>query len=248
MSTDEPKPGQTGPPRRAWGSYLLVCALVAGLVGLSSELIGQESIDARTPTVLTESKERAPADEPADAGTPDRASVPPSEADRVAPRALLPPYAAVEGREPPALVGLEKRRGELHLPLAFGRTKHTFGTRRGPGSRTRIRHTGWTVVAPPKHRVRAVERGRVVIAGPLRGYGNVVVIDHGDDYHSVYAHLKKSLVKVGASVDWGAPIGALGSTSSLAGNGLYFELRKEGRPIDPAGWFASAAKLRDALK
>ncbi len=149
---------------------------------------------------------------------------------------------------PPELDPVEARKGQLHLPLVFGQTQLRFGTQPATASKGRVRHTGWTIVASPKHRVRAVLDGRVVHVERLRGYGLTVVIDHGHGYHSVYSHLKKAQVAVGDAVEWGAPLGTIGSTGSLDGVKLYFELRHEGRPIDPAGWFLPARELRRRLQ
>lgn len=149
---------------------------------------------------------------------------------------------------PPTLDPIQQRKGHLHLPLVFGATQYRFGTRPAAASRGRVRHTGWTITASPKHRVRAAMAGQVVFAEALPGYGLTVVIDHGHGYHSVYAHLKKALVVVGGEVQWGAPLGVIGSTGTLGDVMLYFELRHHGRPIDPEGWFASAAELKRRLK
>lgn len=166
--------------------------------------------------------------------------------------ALSAPLSAQEEPQPPVvppeLDPVQQQKGDLHLPLVFGRTQHRFGTRPAAASKGRVRHTGWTIVAPSTHRVRAALDGRVVVAEALPGYGLTIVIDHGHGYHSVYAHLKKSLVTVGGDVERGAPIGVIGSTGTLTGVKLYFELRHRGRPIDPDGWFASASELKRRLK
>ena len=149
---------------------------------------------------------------------------------------------------PPQLDPVQERKGQLHHPLVYGVTQLRFGTQPAAASRGRVRHTGWTITASPKHRVRAVLDGRVVLAQRLVGYGHTVVIDHGHGYHSVYAHLKSSSVEVGAQVAWGDPLGVIGTTGSLEGVKLYFEFRHHGRPIDPQGWFAPLPELRRRLK
>lgn len=140
--------------------------------------------------------------------------------------------------------GLAARKGELHPPLLFGHLRAPFGAVRFGKTNTKFRHTGWTLSASRGHRVRGIAEGKVVFAGPFRGYGTMVVIEHGRGYHSVYAHLKTALVEEGESLNMGDPLGVVGKTGSLHGEKLYFELRHFGRPIDPAGWFAPASRYR----
>jgi murein DD-endopeptidase MepM/ murein hydrolase activator NlpD len=132
----------------------------------------------------------------------------------------------------------EVRRGKLLMPLLKGTVKAKFGPVKSKLSGTWVRHTGWTLTANPGNRIRSVSEGTVVYAKGFKGYGLLVVIDHGGGYHSVYAHLRTILVKPGSRVEMGTPLGVIGATGSLTGEKLYFELRQDGRPIDPEGWFA----------
>jgi murein DD-endopeptidase MepM/ murein hydrolase activator NlpD len=150
--------------------------------------------------------------------------------------------AAPREAAPPEGLALDK--GQLQPPLLYGQVKVPFGTARSLHSRTLLRHTGWTLAAPSGHRVRNISQGRVVYAGALRGYGLAVVVDHGHQYHSVYAHMRVLLVKVGDGVKQGDPLGVLGATGSIGGERLYFELRHRGRPLDPEGWFAPPGRFR----
>jgi len=84
--------------------------------------------------------------------------------------------------------------------------------------------------------VRAVADGKVVYAGWLRGYGNLMVLDHGDGYHTVVAHLGELERRVGEEVRQGEALGPLGDTGSLKGPYLYFELRHHGVAVDPQVW------------
>ncbi len=84
--------------------------------------------------------------------------------------------------------------------------------------------------------MRSVARGLVRNAGRFRGYGRIVIIDHGDAYHTVSGHLDEIHVKVDDIVVAGQSIGSVGETGSLSGPSLYFELRHDGSPIDPAPW------------
>ena len=130
------------------------------------------------------------------------------------------------------------RKGQLHRPLDGGKVLYRFGVRPAPGARGRVRHTGLTLVAASGRSVRAVDSGTVAIVAPIQGYGLTIIVDHGHGYHTLYAHLRSALVEPGASVQRGEPIGVIGATGSLEGEKLYFELRRGGEAIDPAGWFA----------
>jgi septal ring factor EnvC (AmiA/AmiB activator) len=79
----------------------------------------------------------------------------------------------------------------------------------------------------------------VVFADWLRGFGNLLVIDHGEGYLSVYGYNETLLKTAGESVDGGETIAAVGNTGGNEHSGLYFELRFQGRPFDPLGWVAA---------
>jgi septal ring factor EnvC (AmiA/AmiB activator) len=87
--------------------------------------------------------------------------------------------------------------------------------------------------------VRAVASGDVRFAGWFRGFGRIVILDHGDDYFSVSGHLSEMAVAVGDRVGRGAVIGAVGDTGSLSGPQLYFEIRRGGEALDPREWLRS---------
>jgi septal ring factor EnvC (AmiA/AmiB activator) len=87
--------------------------------------------------------------------------------------------------------------------------------------------------------VRAVAGGRVGFAGWFRGYGRLVILDHGDDYFTISGHLDTIAVEVGEAVRAGQVIGTVGETGSLVGPRLYFEIRCAGRSLDPRRWLAS---------
>ena len=81
--------------------------------------------------------------------------------------------------------------------------------------------------------VGAVADGRVVHTGWLRGFGQIVILDHGEGHHTLSAHLAKVLVKRGDRVKRGQTVALSGDTESMNGPKLYFELREDGRPRDP---------------
>lgn len=125
-------------------------------------------------------------------------------------------------------------KGKLNWP-APGALAQGFGARRaGSGLRSR----GVIIKAPEGVKVHAVSHGRVAFADWLRGFGLLLIIDHGDGYMSLYGHNQALYKEVGEWVDTGEVVAVLGSSGGLAGPGLYFELRHNGRPVDPLRWCA----------
>ncbi|MEM6532436.1 MAG: peptidoglycan DD-metalloendopeptidase family protein [Myxococcota bacterium] len=101
---------------------------------------------------------------------------------------------------------------------------------------TRVEHSGLDIVAQAGNRVQSVGAGTVVYADWMRGYGQLVIVDHGEGYHSLYAHLKTIDVAVGTSVEPQTQIGTLGDSGSMRGTLLYFEIRHAGNAVDPSAW------------
>ncbi|GIX31078.1 MAG: hypothetical protein KatS3mg124_1550 [Porticoccaceae bacterium] len=124
-------------------------------------------------------------------------------------------------------------RGKLPWPAA-GRVANRFGGARGAG----LTWSGWLIEAPEGSPVRAVHRGRVAFAGYLRGHGLLLILDHGDGFLSLYAHNRLLLREEGEWVEGGEEIAQVGSTGGLARSALYFEIRQNGKPLDPARWLA----------
>jgi septal ring factor EnvC (AmiA/AmiB activator) len=129
-------------------------------------------------------------------------------------------------------------RGRLPLP-AEGRIVKRFGLRTDPELGTQIRSNGITVRAPFGAPIHAVADGRVLYAGWFRGYGRILIIDHGQGYYTLVAHASELLRRVGDSVHAGEEIARVGDSGSLEGPILYFEIRKEGKPVDPKDWIRS---------
>ncbi|MCK6371945.1 MAG: peptidoglycan DD-metalloendopeptidase family protein, partial [Gammaproteobacteria bacterium] len=90
--------------------------------------------------------------------------------------------------------------------------------------------------APAGTEVRAVRAGRVVYADWLPGMGQLVVVDHGKGYMSLYGHNQELLRKTGQQVQQGELLARVGDSGGQSSPGLYFELRRNGKPIDPRGW------------
>jgi septal ring factor EnvC (AmiA/AmiB activator) len=85
-------------------------------------------------------------------------------------------------------------------------------------------------------RITAVAPGHVLYTGWFRGYGNLIILDHGGEYYTLYGHAAEIRVSEGDEVRQGQVIGAVGDTGSLEGARLYFEVRHQGRPQDPTQW------------
>lgn len=121
-------------------------------------------------------------------------------------------------------------------PLArgVGRITSNFGYRRDPFSRRVRHHDGIDISARHGTTVRATARGKVVKAEYMSYYGNMVIIEHGDGLSTGYAHLSAMNVRPGATVGRGDVIGAVGSTGKSTGAHLHYEVRIQGRQVNPA--------------
>lgn len=123
-------------------------------------------------------------------------------------------------------------RGRLRLPVR-GELTGRFGAPRGASG---IEAKGVFIRAPQGEPVRAVARGQVVYADWMRGFGNLMIVDHGENYLSIYANAESLLKQVGDAVATGEPLATTGASGGREETGLYFELRHLGRAFDPLGW------------
>jgi len=126
----------------------------------------------------------------------------------------------------------DELRGKLRLPVR-GELTRRFGTPRKTGG-TSLK--GIFIRAPEGRPVRAIAAGQVVFADWMRGFGNLLIIDHGEGYLSVYANNESLLKQVGDVVAPGEPVATVGATGGNQESGLYFELRHLGKPFDPLTW------------
>ena len=124
-------------------------------------------------------------------------------------------------------------KGKLRLPVR-GRLVNRFGERREEGAAWK----GLFIRAVTGETVHAVADGLVVYADWLRGFGNLLILDHGGGFMSLYADNEGLLRKVGEKVRAGDPVANVGASGSSADSGLYFELRRDGKPFDPLKWTA----------
>jgi len=121
-------------------------------------------------------------------------------------------------------------KGSLPMPVK-GPVKKAYGQNRTAG----LRWHGWLIGASHGSEVKPIAYGRVAYSDWLRGYGLLMIIDHGDGYMSLYGNNESLLHEVGDWVEPGTAISTVGS-GLLNGKGLYFEIRKDGKAMDPAVW------------
>ncbi|AVR98888.1 murein hydrolase activator EnvC family protein [Pseudoduganella armeniaca] len=158
----------------------------------------------------------------------------------VAQREPVKPEPRDEGAAKPADVALAPAapagafaslKGQMRAPLS-GRIAAKFGSKRGDGPSWK----GVFILAGEGTEVHAVAGGRVVFADWLRGFGNLIIVDHGSQYMSIYGNNQSLLRRAGDVVKAGDVIAAAGNSGGNEESGLYFELRHQGRAFDPAGW------------
>jgi murein DD-endopeptidase MepM/ murein hydrolase activator NlpD len=102
------------------------------------------------------------------------------------------------------------------------------------GKASKRKHEGIDIYAPLGTRIRAADRGKVVYSdNKIRGYGNLIIIEHKDGFFTIYAHNQVNLVQEEVRVERGDVIAKVGTTGNAAGSHLHFEIRKGNKPLDP---------------
>ncbi len=125
-----------------------------------------------------------------------------------------------------------QQKAKLSWPVK-GKVLKSYGQQRGKGQ---MRWNGMLIGAPAGNNVRAFFHGRVVYADWLQGMGLLIIVEHGDGYLSLYGHNQELLHGVGSWVQPGEVIARVGDSGGQAESGVYFELRKDGKPINPRPW------------
>jgi septal ring factor EnvC (AmiA/AmiB activator) len=133
-------------------------------------------------------------------------------------------------------VPLSEMKGKLSWPLE-GRVITSFGYQRHPRFNTVIVNNG-IEIAPRQgqDRVLAVHPGKIAYADTMPGYGNVIIVDHGVSFYTLYGHCAEFLVEAGEMVGQGQPIAFVGDSGSLNGECLYFEIREKAKAVNPLQW------------
>lgn len=139
----------------------------------------------------------------------------------------LPDVLALPGQRAP----FGKLRGRLVWPTV-GKVLNSFGKKRG----TAARSNGVAILTAEGREVRAVAAGRVAYADWLRGYGMLVILDHGEGYMTLYGHNQAIYKEMGEWVQAGETIAAVGRSGGESQSSLYFEIRHNGTPVNPSQW------------
>lgn len=127
-------------------------------------------------------------------------------------------------------------KGLLKRPVS-GRVITSFGRNRNDRFNTFTLSNGVTIQSAEGTPVRAVYGGKVIFADWFRGYGRIIILDHGGGYYTLYGHLSELKASVGQEIKADTVIALVGDSGSLQGAALYFEIRHHGKPIDPSPWF-----------
>ena len=146
---------------------------------------------------------------------------------------------AIDADEPPKQAKTEvpppgefdRMKGQLRLPVK-GEILAKFGTKRGDGPSWK----GLFIKASEGTEVKAVAPGKVIFADWYKGYGNMIIVGHGDQYMSIYGNNQAVLKHVGDNVKAGDVIASAGNSGGNQESGLYFEIRHQGRAFDPLNW------------
>ncbi len=138
-------------------------------------------------------------------------------------------------------LNIRESKGYLNPPVQ-GDILNRFGKKRDKKYDSYIVYNGINIKTPSGTPVRAIFEGTVLFTGFLEGYGNLVIVGHGGNYHSLYGHLDEIITSKGKKIRKGQILGKSGDTGSLFGETLYFELRHKGKPVEPASWFKLSKK------
>jgi len=194
--------------------------LVERLARIAQQKAAQQKKEQR----LAQQKQ-AKANKRSATGSPPQEETPPSQQAPIGTNNTLPTNA-FDGGNFAAL------RGKLNLPVR-GDVTNRFGAARED---TGVSWKGLFIKSSEGSDVKSVASGRVVFADWMRGFGNLLIIDHGDGYMSLYGNNQALLRKVGDTVKGGDTVASVGNSGGNESSGLYYELRKQSRPFDPLSW------------
>jgi septal ring factor EnvC (AmiA/AmiB activator) len=126
-------------------------------------------------------------------------------------------------------------KGLLNMPV-MGKIVDYFGPYKNSKFNVVNFRSGIVIQADRGEPIRAVFGGKIIYAGWLKGYGNMIIADHGDNYYTVYAHAEELFASKDNIVEKGEVVATVGDTGSLIGPSLHFEVRHHGKPVDPLAW------------
>jgi septal ring factor EnvC (AmiA/AmiB activator) len=126
-------------------------------------------------------------------------------------------------------------KGLLNMPVN-GKITSRFGPNKNNKFNVVNFRSGIDIKSERGEPIRAVSAGRVLYANWFKGYGNMIIIDHGDNYYTIYAHAEELFKSKGDTVETNEVIATVGDSGSMIGPSLYFEVRHHGKPVDPLQW------------
>ncbi len=151
-----------------------------------------------------------------------------------------PPAASRESRGATHKSAFGRLRGRLVFPVK-GQVVSRFGPSRSGDYKAFTFQKGIDIRVERGEPVRSVFKGEIMFADWLKGYGNLLIINHGDNYYTLYAHVEEMFKKKGERVDTGEVIATAGDTGSMTGLCLHFEIRHHGKPLNPMDWLEKGA-------
>lgn len=131
--------------------------------------------------------------------------------------------------------GFASQKGRMNLPVR-GQIVESYGKHKHPDFNSFTFSKGLSIAASSGTEIKSIYEGTVIFADYFKGFGNMIILDHGGGYFSLYAHASRLAKKVGAEVAKHETIGNVGDVDSSKGSMLYFEIRHQGKPVDPVGW------------
>ncbi len=131
--------------------------------------------------------------------------------------------------------GFSSQKGRMSYPVR-GEVIESYGKHKHPEFNSFTFSKGVSIAAASGTEIKSIYDGTVIFSDYFKGFGNMMVVDHGGGYFSLYAHASRLSKKVGAEVKRHETLGAVGDVDSSKGSILYFEIRHQGKPVDPAGW------------
>lgn len=126
-------------------------------------------------------------------------------------------------------------KGLLNMPVK-GKITSFFGPHRNKKFNVTNFQSGIEIKADRGEPIRAVYDGRILYARWFKGYGNMIIIDHGNNYYTIYAHAQEIFASQGDTVEMGEVVATVGDSGSMIGPSLHFEVRHHGKPVDPLKW------------
>ena len=131
--------------------------------------------------------------------------------------------------------GFGRLKGKLSWP-SDGKIAIPYGSQKDPQFDTPVFRNGIHIQTDASADARSVYAGKVIFAEWFKGFGQLVIVNHGSGYHTLYGNLSEIFSRVGDIIKDNQIIGKVGTSGTLNAPGLYFEIRYKGKPLDPVQW------------